>query len=80
MDLDSQDVLGDSRYVVKPIYKAVRVLRTVCESPVALSLKDIAELSEIPKSTVYRYLYTMQKLDMITHDPQAETYSPGLGL
>jgi len=80
MDLDDQDAPGDRRYLVKPLYKAVQVLRTVCESPTALTLKDITELSEIPKSTVYRYLYTMQKLDMIAHDPKSETYSPGLGL
>lgn len=80
MNLHHQDEDGDSRYLVKPLYKAVQVLRTVCESATALTLKDITELSEIPKSTVYRYLYTMQKLDMVAYDSNTETYSPGLGL
>ena len=80
MDFQDQDTVGDNRYLVKPLYKAAQVLRTVCQSPTALTLKDITELCEIPKSTVYRYLYTMQKLDMIAHDPRSETYSPGFGL
>ncbi len=76
----NHDDNGDKRYLVKPLFKAVQVLRTVCESPTALTLQDITELSEIPKSTVYRYLYTMKTLDMIAYDPKTETYSPGLGL
>lgn len=80
MPPNENDENGDKRYLVKPLFKAVQVLRNVCESPTALTLKDITELSEIPKSTVYRYLYTMQSLDMIAYDPKTETYSPGLGL
>lgn len=80
MTLYENEENGDERYLVKPLFKAMQVLRNVCESPTALTLKDITELSEIPKSTVYRYLYTMQNLDMVQYDTRTETYSPGLGL
>lgn len=70
----------DKRYLVKPLYKAMQVLRTVCESAQPLSLKDITELSEIPKSTVYRYLYTLATMDMVDYNPKSELFSPGLGL
>ncbi len=58
----------------------MQVLRIVCESSQALTLKDITELSEIPKSTVYRYLYTLIAMDMIDYNSNNETFSPGLGL
>lgn len=80
MSAYNYDENADERYLVKPLFKAMQVLRTVCESPTSLTLKDITELSEIPKSTVYRYLYTMQSLDVVSYDPKTETYSPGLGL
>jgi IclR family transcriptional regulator, KDG regulon repressor len=80
MDFQSHDISSDPRYVVKPLYKAMQVLKIVCETPTSLTLKDITELSGIPKSTVYRYLYTMQKQDMIAYNTKEETYSPGSGL
>jgi len=70
----------DDRYLVKPLFKAMQVLRTVCESSQPLTLKDITELAEIPKSTVYRYLHTLTAMDMIDYDPSSESFSPGLGL
>lgn len=70
----------DRRYLVKPLHKAMHVLRTVCESSVPLTLKDITELSEIPKSTVYRYLYTLTAMDMVDYNSKSESFSPGLGL
>ncbi|MCF6326890.1 MAG: helix-turn-helix domain-containing protein, partial [Devosiaceae bacterium] len=70
----------DERYMVKPLFKAMQVLRIVCEFPQALTLREITELSEIPKSTVYRYLFTLTAMDMVDYNPNNETYSPGLGL
>lgn len=70
----------DERYLVKPLYKAMLVLRLICESPFSLSLKDLTELSEIPKSTVYRYLHTLTAMEMVDYEAKTETYSPGLGL
>jgi len=58
----------DERYLVKPLFKALQVLRIVCESSQALTLKDITELSEIPKSTVYRYLFTLTAMDMVDYN------------
>lgn len=80
MHRSGMDPTGDDRYLVKPLSKALRVLQNLCESPSPLTLKDITQLSEIPKSTVYRYLVTMQKYDVVSYDPRTETYSPGLGL
>lgn len=70
----------DARYIVKPLFKALQVLRNVCESSQTLTLKDITELSGLPKSTVYRYLYTLTAMDMVDYNPNHETFSPGLGL
>lgn len=70
----------DERYLVKPLFKAMQVLRTVCESSTSLTLKDITELSEIPKSTVYRYLHTLQVMEMVDYNPDDESFSPGIGL
>ena len=33
MDFQSHDISSDPRYVVKPLYKAMQVLKIVCETP-----------------------------------------------
>ena len=80
MEQTGAEKATDERYLVKPLFKALQVLKNVCESPNALTLNDITELSEIPKSTVYRYLHTMRSFDVVAYDPGTETYAPGLGL
>lgn len=71
---------SDQRYLVKPLHKALRVLRIVCESSSHLTLKEVAEVAELPKTTVYRYLHTLTVLEMVDYNPVTETFSAGSGL
>ncbi|MBN9346506.1 MAG: IclR family transcriptional regulator [Devosia sp.] len=77
---EGRHLAGDRRYLVKPLHKALRVLRIVCESTSHLTLRDVAEIAELPKTTVYRYLHTLTVLEMVDYNPVTETFSAGSGL
>lgn len=78
--MENPHLTADERYLVKPLQKALHVLRIVCESSVPLTLKDTAELAELPKTTVYRYLHTLTTLEMVEYNPESESFSAGVGL
>lgn len=63
-----------SRYVVKPILKALDVLKCVGQNPQPLSLKDIALRIGMPKTSVFRYLRTFESAGMIFHDKARDLY------
>jgi len=70
----------DERYVVKPVYKAMQVLRLLCEASKPLSLDEVAREAGLPKTTVFRYLHTLGIMALAEYDPAAECYRPGFGL
>jgi IclR family acetate operon transcriptional repressor len=70
----------DSRYVVAPVLKAMRILHLVCEAPQSLTLNDLSVISGLPKTTVFRYLRSFLVMRMVEHDVSADRYRAGLGL
>lgn len=67
-------------YMVKPIYKALKVLECLGETQRELSLSDIARRVHLPKTTVFRYLHTLGEFGFVAHDPQTDLYRIGLRL
>jgi IclR family KDG regulon transcriptional repressor len=67
-------------YLVKPVFKALEVFRTVCEASGPMSLNEISRATSLPKTTVFRYLYTLQATSLVEFDPASETYRTGLSL
>ncbi|MEJ1960884.1 MAG: IclR family transcriptional regulator [Gammaproteobacteria bacterium] len=63
-----------SRYIVQPLLKAIEVLKCVGQQPEPLSLKDIALLVGLPKTSVFRYLRTFEAAGMIVHDKTRDLY------
>ena len=63
-----------SDYIVKPVLKALQVLKCVGQHPEPMSLKDIALRMGMPKTSVLRYLRTFEKAGMITHDTSRNLY------
>lgn len=63
-----------SRYIVKPLLKALEVLKCVGQQPEPLSLKDIALRVGMPKTSVFRYLRTFEAAGMIVHDKTRDLY------
>lgn len=65
-------------YIVKPVYKALQVLECLGAAQRELSLTEICQRVRLPKTTVFRYLYTLSEAGFVTHDPQTDLYRIGL--
>lgn len=78
--IDMSDAGGDERYLVKPVYKAMQVLRLFCEASRPLGLDEAARQLGLPKTTLFRYLHTLSTMALVEHDPATQTYRPGFGL
>lgn len=70
--------MADSDYIVKPVYKALQVLRCIGESERDLSLADVCQFVGLPKSTAFKYLRTLRESGFVAHDPETDTYRIGL--
>jgi IclR family transcriptional regulator, KDG regulon repressor len=64
-------------YIVKPVYKALVMLQAIGEAGRDLSLREVCELTGLPKSTAYKYLRTMRECGFLAHDELNDTYRIG---
>ncbi|MPY81563.1 MAG: helix-turn-helix domain-containing protein, partial [Actinophytocola sp.] len=55
------------------------ILDLLQESVDGVSLPVLAAATGTPKSTVYRYLWTLERLRYVERDPETGTYRLGLG-
>lgn len=65
-------------YIVKPVYKALQVLRCLGEERRELALSEICFRVGLPKTTVFRYLHTLCACGFVNHDPKTDLYRIGL--
>jgi DNA-binding IclR family transcriptional regulator len=65
-------------YIVKPVYKALQVLQCLGEEQRELALSEICYRVGLPKTTVFRYLYTLRECGFVDHDPATDLYRLGL--
>ena len=65
-------------YVVKPVYKALQVLQCLGEERRKMTLTEICHLVRLPKTTVFRYLYTLRECGFVAYEPETDLYWLGL--
>lgn len=65
------------RYLVAPVWKAMRVLEFVAESGRAVSLTEVAKALGMPKTTVFRYLQTLSAATLLQHNASQDRYELG---
>ncbi|WP_157181559.1 IclR family transcriptional regulator [Actinopolymorpha alba] len=70
--------MAEADYIVKPVYKALQVLRCLGEAGRALTLGEVCQLVGLPKSTTFKYLRTLRATGFATHDAETDTYRIGL--
>lgn len=68
---------ANSNYIVKPVDKALQVLTLLAETGQELSLKEICTRIDLPKTTVFRYLYTLSAHGYVAHNGEADLYRLG---
>jgi IclR family transcriptional regulator, KDG regulon repressor len=67
-------------YRVPAIDRTVIILEILSESPNGISLAQLARQTKIPKSTLFRILYTLQKYSIVSEDRERKIFSLGMKL
>lgn len=67
-----------NNYIVKPVYKALQVLQCLGQEGRELGLTEICHRVQLPKTTVFRYLYTLERCGFVAHNPETDLYRLGL--
>jgi IclR family acetate operon transcriptional repressor len=64
-------------YIVKPVAKALQTLIVLGEAGEDLSLAELCTRLDLPKTTVFRYLNTLEAFRFVEHDSEKDRYRLG---
>jgi IclR family transcriptional regulator, KDG regulon repressor len=67
----------DRRYIVAPVHKSMQLLDALVSSKVPMALSDLAAATALPKTTAFRYLYTLRASGFVHYDERSERYAIG---
>lgn len=67
----------NERYVIPSLDRAISVLEFLSDAPRGLPLAELGRMSEIPKSTLFRILVTLQKRHCVTWHEKERVYRLG---
>lgn len=67
----------DARYIVKPVRKALQLLDELGAEPRPLSLSELSERTALPKTTTFRYLYTLRAAGLVIQTEDGDAYAVG---
>ncbi|HZX08262.1 IclR family transcriptional regulator [Kribbella sp.] len=69
----------EREYGVRAIERVCAVLNLLQESVDGVTLKEVADAAELPKSSAFRYLWTLEKHRYVERDDDSGLYRLGLG-
>ena len=67
----------DRRYVVAPVHKSMQLLDALVAGNGPMTLSDLASCTALPKTTAFRYLYTLRASGFVGYDERTERYVIG---
>jgi DNA-binding IclR family transcriptional regulator len=67
----------DRRYVVTPVHKSMQLLDALVAGKGPMTLSDLAACTALPKTTAFRYLYTLRASGFVEFDERTERYLIG---
>jgi IclR family KDG regulon transcriptional repressor len=67
----------DRRYVVAPVHKSMQLLDALDSGKGPMTLSDLAASTALPKTTAFRYLYTLRASGFVAYDERTERYVIG---
>jgi len=68
----------DSRYFIEALERGLQILEAFSEEGRSLTLTEIGASAGLNKSTVFRFVYTLEKLGYLERDPRTKRYRLGL--
>lgn len=69
----------DRDYTVRAVERVCSILDLLQESIDGVSLIDVAQITDLPKSSAFRYLWTLETHRYVERDPETGDYRLGLG-
>ena len=69
---------NQSRYSVRAVLRVLDILDVLQDSIDGASLTEIAEAASLPKSSVFRYLSTLESRSYVEQDPETGDYRFGM--
>lgn len=67
----------DRRYIVAPVHKSLQLLDVLVSGKLPMALSDLAASTALPKTTAFRYLYTLRASGFVSYDERTERYAIG---
>lgn len=67
-------------YTVPALHRAIRVLEILSSAPQGLSLAQLSKETKVPKSTMFRILFTLHENAVVIEDPERKTFTLGMKL
>lgn len=67
----------DPRYIVTPVHKSMQLLDALVAGKGPMTLSDLAACTALPKTTAFRYLYTLRASGFVGYDERTERYVIG---
>ncbi|MEX2090005.1 MAG: helix-turn-helix domain-containing protein, partial [Bacteroidota bacterium] len=67
-------------YTVPALDRAVKVLELLSSSPQGMSLAQLAVQTKVPKSTMFRILFTLQQNSIVVEDHERKLFTLGMKL
>lgn len=71
------EIRRDSDYTIRAVDRVCDLLDVLQDSREGISLRDAARATGLPKSSVFRYLVSLEARRYIEHDPDVGTYRLG---
>lgn len=78
-DAIGAQVDGDRDYTVRAVDRVCSILNLLQQSVDGVSLNTVAQATELPKSSAFRYLWTLEGHRYVERDPETSLFRLGLG-
>lgn len=79
-DPPAKSTAADERdYSVRAVERVCSILNLLQQSIEGVSLMDVAQTTDLPKSSAFRYLWTLEAHRYVERDPESGLYRLGLG-
>jgi IclR family pca regulon transcriptional regulator len=66
------------RYFIEALHRGLSILEVFSQDTASMSLAEISAQVELDKSTVFRFVYTLEQLGYLERDSETKRYRPGL--
>ncbi len=79
IDSESETFMTNNGQYLATVKKSLELLEYIAKSRMGLSLTEVAEVMGLPKSSVIRYLRTLEQKDFVERDELTQRYFLGSG-